>query len=245
VRRVHQAIVSLIIGNRCVTAVSDQTMERHQPSTSDPQPARRGFLASRDWDRFVGSTSVDAWSVAPMNSGPSLCDGDDVATVGRESSDHRDCHRSDPVWAQLQAIRRSMWILNATLESLPAKIELARWTSAGVTGRDGFVQLRHTHRQPGDDPSALEAERAKGGWRTRWKLARLQARADRAERRAAVAVRYASASYSAAFEALLRAATARAIADQACGGLRGGPSPLQSDKGDKPGALNPAERNSA
>ena len=54
------------------------------------------------------------------------------------------------------------------------------------------------------------------GWPARWNRARLRARADRAERRAAVAMNKASVALSDAFEAVLQAACARIKADEAC-----------------------------
>ena len=71
---------------------------------------------------------------------------------------------------------------------------------------------------------------ALGGWRARWKLARLRSRADRAERRAAVAIHDASDSFGAALEAVLHA-HARVKADQACV-FPAAPAPRSRDQSD-------------
>ncbi len=115
---------------------------------------------------------------------------------------------------QLQAIRRRLWILSATLEYLPAKIELAYRARIEVAGRDGTDHSRPISDQPSDGPPVVKAPAALRGWLARWKLARLRARADRAERRAAAAIGDASASFAQALQAVLLAAIARVKADE-------------------------------
>jgi hypothetical protein len=207
-------IVSLIIGKHDATPVSDPTMERHQASTIDPPPVRQRSLSDRDWDKCGGTISVDAWSAASMISGASPRDGG-VTTSGRDSVDSGICRPSDSLRNRLQAIRRRLWILNATLESLPAKVELVSRQSGVLAGEYGPDQRQDTRDEPGDERLALKGEGALSGWRARWKLARLRSRADRAERRAAVAIHDASASFGAALEAVLHAAIARVKADEA------------------------------
>jgi len=234
-------IALLIIGNHDVTPVIDQTMERHRSRTIAPKPVRRGFLSDRDWDKCAEIISADAWFAAPMNSGRSTRDGGGVTTPGSDSVDQGVARRTDPARDQLQAIRRSLWILSTTLESLPAKIELACSRSRVVAGGDGLDQRQHTR----DERLILKALGALGGWRTRWKCARLLSRANRAERRAGVAIRDASASFGAALEAVLHAAVVRAKADQACLVCYCLPAPQSRDQGDDRETIGPLERNSS
>jgi hypothetical protein len=188
-------------------------MERQQSRTIDPPPVRRGSLSDSDWNNCGISISVDAWSAAPMSSGPSPKDGGAVKTTGSDAGDEGVSRRSDSLRDQVQSIRRRLWILNATLESLPARIELACRKSGVPSGGDGPDQPQRIRDQPADLRPALKAEEAPGGWRARWKLARLRSRAERAERRAAVAIHDASASFGAALDAVLHAAIARVQAD--------------------------------
>jgi hypothetical protein len=232
-------IALLIIGDHAVKPVAEQTMERHRSRTIAPKPVRRGFLSDRDWDKCAEIISVDAWSAAPMTSGRSTRDGGGVTTPESDCTDQGVARRTDPARDQVQAIRRSLWILSATLESLPAKIELACRRSGAVAGRDGLDQPQHTR----DVRLRLKALGALGGWRARWKCARLRSRANRAERRAAVAIRDASASFGAALEAVLHAAVARAKADQACLVSCCVPAPPSRDQGDDRETIGPLERN--
>jgi hypothetical protein len=121
---------------------------------------------------------------------------------------------------QLQVIRRRLWILNATLGTLPAKIERA-------SREEGGGAFRHDGRGPAppEPGNGLGAGRLIGGWRARWKLARLESRAERAERRAAVAINNASASLAAALGRVRHAAVARRKADEARLSRSRGPDP--------------------
>jgi hypothetical protein len=115
---------------------------------------------------------------------------------------------------QLQTIRRRLWILNATLESLLAKFEVAYRMKSEVAGRDGSNAPRYTADAAGNKRLTLKAKGTLGGWWARWRLVRLRSRADRAERRAVVAIHDASASFGAALDAVLHAAIARVEADE-------------------------------
>ena len=157
--------------------------------------------------------SVDAWSVLPMNSRPMLRAGGGES-AGRDGAEERGSRRADPVRDQLKAVRRSLWILGAKLECLPAKIERTCRKNELPAGGDGPERPRHA----GNKRLAPNPERALGGWLVRWKLARLQARANRAERRSAAALSDASASFTAALDAVLYAAVARVRADAASRG---------------------------
>ncbi len=126
-----------------------------------------------------------------------------------DSSDpfeHGLSHRSPSLRITLGAIRRKLWILNTKLQSLSATIELIYRHSGEWVNVDGLGRCLH-------DGVGLAEERVNGrrvleGLPARWNRARLRARADRAERRAAVAMNKASVSLSDAFEAVLQAACA-------------------------------------
>ncbi len=127
-----------------------------------------------------------------------------------------DRNRSNSLRDQLPAIRRRLWILNATLESLPAKIELAYRLRSEVANGDGPDQPWNRPDACGNQRLTFKAKRAIGGWWARWKLARLRSRADWAERRAVIAIHDASNSFSSALDAVLHAAIARVTADDVC-----------------------------
>jgi hypothetical protein len=135
---------------------------------------------------------------------------------GNNSADRAAFCPSRPLLEQLVAIRRRLWILNATLESLPAKIELAYRKRSDLAGGDGPDDPRHSPDASGDERTALKDGGPVGGWLARRKLARLRSRVDRAERRAAVAINDASASFGVALEAVLDAFIACVKADEAC-----------------------------
>jgi hypothetical protein len=194
-------------------------MERHQSKTIGLPPVSQGSLSDRDWHKCGEIIALDAWSAGPMNSGPGRReDGGGAQTAGRESVDQGISRRSDPMADRLKAVRRRLWILNATLESLPAKIELACRQSGVWAGGDGLDRHQQSCDGLGDVHLAVKTEGVLGRWRAKWKIATLRSRADRAERRAAVAIDDASASFSAAIEAVLQAALARVNADGACRG---------------------------
>jgi hypothetical protein len=181
----------------------------------------------------------DAISVAPMLFGLSPRNERGIKTSGRHSVDQGVSRRSDLLQERLHAIRRRLWILSATLECLPAKFELARRKSGVFAGGDGPDLLQDTHDEPGNERPTLKDQGALGGWLARWKLARLRSRAERADRRAAVALHNASASFSAALEAVLTAALASVKADEACLGPCSAPSPRRCDRPspDAPGTM--------
>src|SRR5262249_41737591 len=122
---------------------------------------------------------------------------------------------SESLRDQLLAIRRRLWIVNATLESLPAKIEQTYHKRNTFLGGDRFGR----ECKPADRscPEAFSGERRKlvAPWWTRWRLAKLRSRAVRAERRAAAALYTASVSFGEALEAVLLSAVARVKADEA------------------------------
>jgi hypothetical protein len=245
VQRAHHVIASLIIGDHHVTPASDQTMELSQSKVISPQSVRSGFLSDRDWDKCAGIISVDAWSVASMDSGLRNRDGGGVKTSATNSVDRGVSQCPDHRRHQLQAVRRRLWILSATLESLPAKIELAGRTSGVLAEGDGPDQAQHGRGEPGDLGMARKADGILGGWWARWRLAWLRSRADRAERSAAVAIHDASASFGAALEAVLHAAVARVKADGACRGPCCIPAPWSRDQGDDRHTVDLLERNSS
>jgi hypothetical protein len=191
-------------------------MERHRSRSTDPPHGSAERWSDRNRDECRPIKSVDAWPAATGIPGPSARPVGDVQTSGRDSVDPGCFFPSDSLRDQLQAIRRRLWILNATLESLPAKIELAYRLRSQVASRDGQGQPRNTSDGSGDKRLTFTAKGAHGGWLARWKLARLRSRADRAERRAVAAIHDASAAFGAALNAVLHAAIARVKADDAC-----------------------------
>ena len=143
-----------------------------------------------------------------------------------DSYEHGLSHCPTPLRIPLGAIRRKLWILSIKLQSMPAKIELIyRQNSEGVYA-DGLERCQHDGVGIAED--RLDGRRVLGGWSAKWNRARLPARADRAERLAAVAMNRASVSLSDAFEAVLKAACARIRADEACRNISETPAPRRS-----------------
>ena len=140
-----------------------------------------------------------------------------------DSFEHGLSHCSTPLRIPLGAIRRKLWILNTRLQSLPAKIELIYRQSGEGVYVDGLERCMHNGIEIAEE--RLDGRRVLGGWPARWNRARLRARADRAERRAADAMNKASVSLSDAFEAVLQAACARIRADEACRNITETPTP--------------------
>jgi hypothetical protein len=143
-----------------------------------------------------------------------------------DSFEHGLSHCSTPLRIPLGAIRRKLWILNTKLQSLPAKIELIYRQSGEWVNVDGLERCMHDG--VGLAKERLNGRRGLGCWPAKWNRARLRARADRAERRAAVAMNKASVSLSDAFEAVLQAACARIRADEACRNITETPTPRRS-----------------
>jgi len=191
-------------------------MERHRSRTTDLPHVRDEPWLDRDPDEGEGGISVDAWPAAAMIPCLSPRDEGGVKTSGKDTADRAVFRPSDPLREQLQAIRRRLWILTAMLESLSSKIQRADRKRSEVASGDGPDQPRHSPDASGDERMALKAGGAVGGWRARWKRARLRSRADRAERRAAAAINDASVSFRVALEAMLNASIARMKADEAC-----------------------------
>jgi hypothetical protein len=95
-------------------------MDPHQLKTVDPRAVRKVSLSDRDRENIL-----EILSAAPTMSGPSAHEDKVFKTSARHSMDLGVSRRSDPLQDRLDAIRRRLWILNATLECLPAKFELA------------------------------------------------------------------------------------------------------------------------
>lgn len=143
-----------------------------------------------------------------------------------DSFEHGLSHCSTPLRIPLGAIRRKLWILNTRLQSLPAKIESIYRQSGEWVNVDGLEGSMHDG--VGLAKERRNGRRVLGDWPARWNRARLRARADRAERHAAVAMNKASVSLSDAFEAVLQAACARMRADEACRNITETPTPRRS-----------------
>jgi hypothetical protein len=186
-------------------------MERYQARTTDLPPVRQEPVS--DHGECI---SALARRIVTINSGSSPSDRGAVKGPKKDSVDPDVFRTLDPLWDQVLAIRRRLWILSATLESLPTKIEQAYRKSSGVAGG---AQPDHPWRSPspsGHGWLSPDSEGFVGSWWAKRKLARLRSRADRAERRAAAAIREASESFGTALEAALQAAVARLKADEAC-----------------------------
>jgi hypothetical protein len=154
-----------------------------------------------------------------MNSGSSPNDRGARETPVKNSVNPGVFRTSDPIWDQLLAIRRRLWILSATLESLPAKIELAIRKTSDAACRAEPDLSWGTPNASSDEWLARDSDGSGGSWWAERKRARLRSRADRAERRAAAAIQEASVSFGQALEAVLQAAVARVKADEACSSL--------------------------
>jgi hypothetical protein len=127
---------------------------------------------------------------------------------GNDQPSPSGCYSHDPLACHFRALHRRLWILNATLESLPRKIE----DIAQAKGKDSYVMSAgipsvSAETRPFAD-STIE------GWRARRRRAQLRSRAERADRRAARAIAEASDSFGTALEAVLLAAAARIKAEE-------------------------------
>ena len=139
--------------------------------------------------------------------------GTGLKSPGRDTPAEDSFVPSDSLRDQLVAIRRRLWIVNATLESLPAKIEQTYRNRSVIAGVEPS-QYRNASDMLSTERRALESQKAAGWW-ARWKATRLRSRASRAEARAAAALYDASVSFGEALEAVLHAAVARVKADEA------------------------------
>jgi hypothetical protein len=190
--------------------VQDRAMGQPLRRTTDVQAARLESLHDRE-----GSISALAPSVAAITSGATQSATGGIQAPIRNGASPDVPLTTAPVWDQVQAVRRRLWILSAKLDSLPAKIELAIHNTSDRAHETGSDQVRRR-------ASALRArwlgphsEGFVGNWWARMRLARLRLQADQAERRATDAIQHASASFGAAFEAVLQAAVARVKSDEA------------------------------
>jgi hypothetical protein len=143
-------------------------------------------------------------------------EGGGADSAGRDAVEPGIYRFSESLREQLQMIRRRLWIVNATLESLSARIVLAHRRRRDATGQNAQDLSR-----PSTDPSGNERLVSRfpvllGCWWTRRKHARLRSRARRAERRALDAISDASISVNTALESVLQAAFARMTDDEAC-----------------------------
>jgi hypothetical protein len=152
-------------------------MERQRPKTMDRSAVRDESLSGRDSYQCVIGFSVDAWPAVVRTTGLSPREEGGVKTPGRDPVKPGAFLISEVVRDQLQVIRRSLWILSARLEVLPAKIELAYRRRRELTSGDRPDRLGHSSKVSGDERPATQGP-AGGGWRARWRLARLRSRAD-------------------------------------------------------------------
>jgi hypothetical protein len=113
-------------------------------------------------------------------------------------------------------MRRRLWIPNATVESVPARIDPADGKRIEAANGEVSDQARNTDILSGSRPLVDESGGNAGGRRARWKLARLKSYARRSERRAVSAIKDASTFFASAHQAVLHAALARKKADDTC-----------------------------
>ena len=191
-------------------------MERHHSKTIAPTPVCRELPSNRDSDEMAGIVVGDARSAAPTKFGPSTSDRGRGSPSASDSVDQGLSDFSAPLNDQLRAIRRKLWILNATLDSLPTMIEMAYQQSAESVEREVHDRSVPTCDGLANEGFTLKGKKILGSWSARWKCARLRARALRAERHAAAAMNNASNSLGHAFEAVQQYARARAKADESC-----------------------------
>jgi hypothetical protein len=188
-------------------------MERSQSRTTDCSSALGKLSSSSYAAECRRNNAVNAGLDEVFRPGPRGRNGTGFDGPARDHEGENFFIPSDSLRDQLVAIRRRLWIVNATLESLPAKIEQtyrnrSKIAGAGPTQDQNVSDTLCTERQ------ALESQKVVGWW-VRWKLARLRARARRAEARAAAALYDASVSFGEALEAVMHAAAARVKADEA------------------------------
>jgi hypothetical protein len=190
-------------------------MERNPPRTSELSSVLAKRLSSASADNGRLSNCVDPGRDAILRSsgtGPGLTTPKIPAP---NSSAEGVFVPSESLRDQLLAIRRRLWIVNATLESLPAKIEQTYSRRSSILGGASSSRVRNTSNPPCQEVPAREPHEVAGGCWARWRRAKLRSRASRAERLAAAALYNASISFGDALEAVLRAAVARVKADEA------------------------------
>jgi hypothetical protein len=210
-------------------------MARQHSRTADLPPVRQGSSDRRGSSLRVvqHTTAIDSGSCArervPANPLPGDCDDPGIL------------RSSDPLWDQLHAIRRRLWIVSTSLESLPAKIELAYRSRSRVAHGARPDEPGLALSASSDESPVTRPEGSNGGWWARRKCARLRSRASRAERRAAAAIHDASVSFGTALEAVLQAAVARAQADEAWLTPRRAPCFRSGDCGSNRDPVSPCE----
>jgi hypothetical protein len=187
-------------------------MERSQSRTTDFPRALGRALSKRDGDERRGDDSVNPGLEAVFPPSARSHNGAGLKSPGRDTPAEDSFVASDSLRDQLVAIRRRLWIVNATLESLPAKIEQSYRNRSVIAGVEPS-QFRNGSDMLSAERRAFEHQKAAGWW-ARWKATRLRARASRAEARAAAALYDASVSFGEALEAVLQAAVARVKADE-------------------------------
>jgi hypothetical protein len=188
-------------------------MERRQSTTTDFSTAFGNLSSSCDGALCGTNVTANARPDVDFPMGPRSRNGTGLRRPARDNEGEDFFIPSDSLRDQLLAIRRRLWIVNATLESLPAKIEQT-YRNRSASADAGPNRHRNTSDMLRAAGRALDNHNAAGWW-ARWKLARLRSRARRAEARAAAALFDASVSFGAALEAVLQAAVARVKADEA------------------------------
>ncbi len=209
----HKLLSGASTGTAC-----DDGLARAEPATwrapcmtSAPvrEPANAGKL------EFV-DMHLSRVTQAALISGQLSSEGGDADSQGRDPVKPGICRPFNSLREQLQIIRRRLWIVNATLESLSSRSVLAHCRRREATGENGHDLSRPSTDPLGDDRLVFQSQGLLGRWWARRKHARLNARARRAERRAIAAISDASVSINTALQAVLQAAFARIRAEEAC-----------------------------
>jgi hypothetical protein len=199
-----------------VTTAPDRLVERLQARIIDLARVFSRPLSDRDGGEHSRQAPIDPSVDAAIvpSARRRILTGINVS--GRDFQVDEVCIPSDSLRDQLVAIRRRLWIVNATLETLPAKIEQTyRAKMLRARGHES-AERGNVSENSNDERLALDCYPTEAGWWARRKLTKLRSRASRAESRAAAALYDASVSFGEALEAVLKAAVARVKADEAC-----------------------------
>jgi hypothetical protein len=208
-------------------------MDRHHSRTIAPKPPCRELALNGDSDELAEIVDVASLSAKPISFGRGTSVRGRGNALTNVTVDQEFPNSTAPLDDDLQTIRRTLWILNATLDSLIKKIEMMSDQSGMRVEKDLVDRAVHTRDRLAEEGFALEGKKILGWRPARWKCARLRARAVRAERHAAISMSNASASLSRALDAVLQYARARAKADESRTNVTRSSTPRSSSEADE------------
>jgi hypothetical protein len=139
-------------------------MERHHSKTIAPTPVCRELPSNRDSDEMAGIVVGDARSAAPTKFCPSTSDRGRGNPSTSDSVDQGLSDFSAPLNDQLRAIRRKLWIFNATLDSLLTRFEMSYEQSAECVGREMLDRSVHTCDGLATEGLTLKGKKILGSW---------------------------------------------------------------------------------